>query len=83
MKEFTVKMKIRGKWFSAHSPNTCNEIVKNSKQEAEDRLVEIKQRWDSYKERDKKHFPEDFNEEHYPTEFKIMSREVTEWKDVK
>lgn len=82
MTEYTVMMKVRGKWYFAHSPNNCIKRTTLSKDKITEQLEAYATRWDEKKEQDKKLNPNNFDEDYYPTDFKIMSREITEWTEV-
>ena len=91
MKQFTVWMKRRSgkdgtiQWMPAHTPNQGKQRIFNSKADAEEQKTELETVWGNYEEKWERLYPsrDPIRQGMYPKAFKIMSREVTEWEDVK
>ncbi len=78
MKEYKVQMFANGEggWVFARLPfGESFKKVFSDKGKAKDALNTCKQKWDKYK----KDFPRHAKDSHNPTDFRILSREVTEW----
>ena len=91
MKQFSVWMKKRShkdgtlRWMPAHMPNQGNQRFFNSKSDAEEQKGVLERAWNEYEEKWGKLYPsrDSVKTGMCPTEFKIMSRDVTEWEDIK
>lgn len=79
MKEFTVQMKLGKKWISAHWPNSGGKCISKDRDVVVSRMKMIKSAWEDYAERNKERI--DHRMEIFPTDFRIASREITEWKE--
>lgn len=77
MKQYTVQMKINNKWVSAHAPNNLIKTLKNDKQAILKNYNAIKESWHDYSNK--------YNGKliNPPTDFRIVSRNVTEWTEEK
>ncbi len=78
MTEYKAEMLKNGKWFAAHAPNCGGAYIKTDKRKVEEHLEWVTQRW-SENEAQAKRLGY-YDARYYPTEFRIVSREVTEWK---
>lgn len=79
MKEYTAQMKVRKKWISARWPNSGGGCVSKDRDIVATRMAAIRKAWADYAERNKER--KDFHMEMIPTEFRIASRRITEWKE--
>lgn len=81
MKEFKVEMLVKGKWVTPRIPfgggnpgKICDNVA-----EANTRYLACINAWEKYK----RNFPQYANNSCNPTDFRIVSREVTEWEATK
>ena len=76
MKEYKTQMLVKGAWIFARKPfGGVFSKPFYDKEKAKEALDECIQRWEQYK----KDFPKYAKDSNNPTDFRIMSREVTEW----
>ena len=78
MIEYRIEARRGGKWVGAHAPNNCYTKTIKERQDAERELKKIKDAWRRYKEKWAGYIEID----NLPSEFRIVSREVTKWKEV-
>lgn len=78
MREYKVEMRMNGKWCRAHSPNQCLPRTFDDKEKAVEYGEMVKDMWEDLAELKKRHGG--YIAEYFPKEFRIVSREVTEWK---
>ena len=81
MTEYMAQMKKNGKWLAAHAPNNGGAYIKPDRKKVEDMLEWIMYRWEEYGAQNKRLGL--YDPKYYPTEFRIVSREVTEWTEVR
>ena len=82
MKEYRVEMLVKGSWVPSRGPNTGkSDKPFNNIDSARRAMITRKYTWDDRFGRCKKYYPDtDFST--FPTAFRIVSRDVTEWAPV-
>lgn len=70
-KEYKVQMKVDGEWKNGRRPNTGKSRIFTDKDEAKRHAYYLKNRWVEY--------GEIWNDVKVPTDFRIVSREVSDW----
>ena len=80
MKEYKVQMKLgNGKWYAGRRPNNVIRRTHRSIEEAHEFMDSCSKAWDVYIEKCEGSGHR-LIDEHVPVEWRIMSREVSEWK---
>lgn len=74
MKEYRIEGKIKGRWLPTGNPYYNHARIFKTKDAADDELSVIKGAWERH--------ARIYNTANIPKEFRIVSRDVTEWEEV-
>ena len=80
MTEYRVEMQLHGRWIGARLPNGRGCRILQTKDEAFAKADQLMLTWEAYKNAHMDYIW--FNGENCPVNFRVASREVTEWVEL-